>query len=152
MNRFRTLALIFLIGFLVVGQVVFSQSDSENENPESTPSEGLGFFTEGQVEPGFKVYDLHCAICHGYTLMSGEMGGPPVTGTYFFTRWGGKTVGELLTFIQAAMPFGQGNTLTATEYADVTAYILNFNKFPAGEVALAADSEVLTQVIVQPGE
>lgn len=141
----------FLIALLLSGQVVFSQgSESEGEAPADAAGAELGYYHPDQVDPGYRVYDMHCAICHGYTLMSGEMGGPPLTGTFFYNYWNGKTVGDMLEYVRNNMPLGQPRSLSAAEYANVVAYILDYNGFPAGETRLEAESPVLGQPIVQP--
>lgn len=156
MKRLRTLVPAILVGLMfLTGPGVFSQGDNAAGETPADPAgtdatASLGYFSVSQVEPGLEVYEQHCAICHGYTLQSGEMGGPPLTGKYFFDRWSGRTVGELLEYIHTNMPFGQGGTLTTTQYENVTAYVLDFNDFPAGEAPIGAESAVLDQPIVQP--
>ena len=155
MTRVRKIAPSLLAMILLVASpMVFSAGGSSETGAETQEQEAvvgdIGYFLESQVDPGFDVYDQHCAICHGYNLMSGEMGGPPLTGQFFYNYWAGRTVGDMLEYIRENMPLGQGGSLSATQYARVTAYILDFNNFPAGEIPLEAGSEVLTQPIVQP--
>jgi mono/diheme cytochrome c family protein len=152
MKGFRNWAtsLATVLVLLLISQVVFSQGgDGATESPADAASE-LGYFHPEQVDPGYRVYDEHCAVCHGYNLLSGEMGGPPLTGAFFYNYWAGKSVGDLLEYVRNNMPLGQPRSLTPEQYANVVAYILDYNKFPAGETRLAAESPVLDLPVVQP--
>jgi mono/diheme cytochrome c family protein len=108
-------------------------------------------FTSEQAEAGRVVYKDHCQVCHGDRLLSGEMGGPPLSGSFFFNRWEGKTIGELYSYTQEFMPFGRGGTLSKSEYSDVIAFVLEYNGFGAGETELAPDSETMDFKISKPG-
>lgn len=109
-----------------------------------------GLFSDEQVGPGNAVYKEHCQVCHGDKLLSGEMGGPPLSGAFFFNRWEGKTVGELYAYTQEFMPFGQGGLLSKTEYSDVVAFILHYNGFEAGDTKLSPDSDVMQMELAKP--
>lgn len=109
-----------------------------------------GLFAEEQVGAGSDVYKAQCQVCHGDKLLSGEMGGPPLSGAFFFNRWEGKTLGEFYEYIHDFMPFGQGGLLSKTEYSDVVAFILDYNGFAAGETAFSPDSDLAELVIAKP--
>lgn len=113
---------------------------------------GQGLFAEEQVEPGKSVYREHCQVCHGDKLLSGEMGGPPLSGAYFFSSWEGKSLAEFYEYVEETMPFGQGGLLSKEQYSDVLAFILDYNGFEAGDVKLAPGSEVMDTEISQPAE
>ena len=66
-----------------------------------------------------------------------------LSGNHFFARFGGMPVSGLYGFINTQMPLGQAGALGAQGNADVTAYILQTNKFPAGQTELPADMAAL---------
>lgn len=113
---------------------------------------GQGLFNEEQVESGESVYREQCQVCHGDKLLSGEMGGPPLSGAYFFNSWEGKSLTELYEYVQETMPFGQGGLLSKEEYSDVIAFILDYNGFEAGDINLTPGSEVMDTEISNPAE
>ena len=63
----------------------------------------------------------------------------PVAGYLGHFR-GDLTVKELLEYISTNMPSGSRGSLPANTVADIAAYVLKFNQFPAGSEALSADS------------
>ena len=60
---------------------------------------------------------------------------PPLATNDFSPSGYGKSVKELLDYITQNMPQDSRGSLGAKTYADVTAYILKTNMFPAGAAA-----------------
>lgn len=90
-------------------------------------------YSAAQATRGEALYMSMCVSCH-----------PPATYTgAVFLTWQGRTMGDLLAFLQEKMPKNDPGSLTAKEYADVMAYLLKLNKMPAGRVDLPADAKVL---------
>lgn len=106
-------------------------------------------FTMAQVERAHGVYGRLCAECHGDSFTGGLIGGPPLAGTIFLDRWGGRSVESLFTYTKTQMPQGGPNSLPAQQYADLIALILHANGHEAGEVELPGDPEVLRSVGVR---
>jgi hypothetical protein len=50
--------------------------------------------------------------------------------------------------IQKLMPATNPGTLTRPEAADLLAYILSFNKFPAGKTDLPSDEDSLKKLVL----
>jgi len=100
-----------------------------------------GVYQDAQATRGKDDYEYNCGSCHIHDL-SGDMikDVPPLTGPEFLETWNGKTVKELLEYISTNMPQGSRGSLPPNTVADITAYVLKFNQFPAGSEALAADS------------
>ena len=90
-----------------------------------------GAYTKGQSARGKGVYLEECAKCHGENLAGGE-GAPPLVGKDFIKSWYGKSAGDLLDRIIKTMPTDDPGSFSHRQYADITAYILNQNEFPAG--------------------
>lgn len=90
-------------------------------------------YSTAQATRGEALYMSLCVSCH-----------PPATYTgAVFLTWQGRSLGELLAFLQDKMPKNDPGSLTAKEYADVIAYLLKLNKMPAGRADLPADAKVL---------
>lgn len=108
-----------------------------------------GAFTEQQANRGRQTYELHCAGCHGSDLISADGYAPDLIGFSFTSRWHNVSVWNRYTVIRDSMPMGMGGFLSDEEYADIVAYILSYNKYPAGEHELIA-GEHLDAVIITP--
>ena len=103
-----------------------------------------GVYAAEQAKRGESLYTESCAACHDATLAGGV--GPALAGMEFIAGWKGKTVGELFETIKNTMPLTAPGTLTPAQTADSVAYILSFNKFPAGTTELPADPALLKSV------
>ena len=134
LNRFAAL-LILVFGVLVA--VLKAQ-----ESPHSLWD---GVYTQEQAKRGEAAYGERCARCHGTDLMSGDSV-PPLAGADFLSTWNTKTVGDLFDRIRTSMPADQPGTLNRQQCADIVAYLLSANKFPAGKTELATQSDSLKQI------
>jgi len=112
---------------------------------EATRSVWEGVYTEEQAARGKSSYLRQCAGCHGELMSGGEMA-PPLVGGEFLANWNGLTVGDLFDRIRTSMPLNSPGKLSRDVNADVTAYILQFNGFPASRSELDRRSEVLKQI------
>lgn len=106
-----------------------------------------GVFTTAQAAAGKTVFEAKCVTCHGEELMGQEMA-PPLTGPSFLGNWNGLSLGDLAVRIHTTMPANDPGNLTDQEVADVVAYILSFNQFPAGATALATDQAAQGQIAI----
>jgi mono/diheme cytochrome c family protein len=104
-----------------------------------------GVYTEEQATRGEEMYRKECASCHGETLVGGG-GSAPLTGGAFLSNWNGLTVGDLFERIRKTMPQGALGKLSKQQDADVLAYLLSFNKFPAGKTELQKQVEFLKEI------
>ena len=75
-----------------------------------------------------------------------EKTAPPLTGSAFMANWSGLTVGELFERIRLSMPEGRPGTLSRQQNADILAYMLSVNQFPAGKTELQKDTDRLKQI------
>src|SRR5947209_17783912 len=104
-----------------------------------------GVYTSQQADRGQAIYGKECGYCHGPALSGGEEA-PPLAGGTFIANWNGLTVGDLFERIRVSMPEGRPGTLSRQQNADVLAYILAFNQFPAGQTELYKETEPLKQI------
>ncbi len=107
-----------------------------------------GVYTEEQVKRGRPRYNEQCASCHGDTLMGGESA-PPLAGGEFLANWDGLTAGDLFERIRKTMPQDKPGKLSREVNADILAYILSMNKFPAGDAELPHATERLSQIRIE---
>ena len=115
------------------------------QEPATSRSVWDGVYTEEQAKRGEEMYHKECASCHGDTLVGGG-GAAPLTGGAFLSNWNGLTVGDLFERIRKTMPQGSLGKLSKQQDADVLAYLLNFNKFPAGKTELQKQVEFLKEI------
>ena len=106
-----------------------------------------GVFTNAQANRGNALYQDNCASCHGGSLQ-GEEENPPLSGKHFSSRWGGLPVSAIYGFINTQMPLGQPGSLGVQADADIVAYILSVNKFPAGLAELPTDNNALKAITI----
>lgn len=106
-----------------------------------------GVYTVGQAKLGQASYEKECASCHGGQLDGGNVT-PALSGDDFMSDWAGQTVGDLFDRIRTTMPAGHPGTLSPEEDVNIVAFILQFNKFPAGNARLPAESDKLKQIIL----
>lgn len=104
-----------------------------------------GVYTPEQAARGQALYNKECAGCHGQSLSGGEEA-PPLSGGAFLANWDGLTVGDLFERIRVSMPEGRPGTLGRQQNADILAYILTGNQFPAGKTELNKETELLKQI------
>jgi quinoprotein glucose dehydrogenase len=103
-----------------------------------------GVYGAEQSKRGATLYTETCAACHDAQLIGGV--GPPLAGKEFMTSWKDKTVGDLFETIRMQMPLTAPGTLTAEQTADAIAFILSFNKYPAGAADLPTDEAALKAI------
>jgi len=102
-------------------------------------------FTAQQVAAGKKAYESYCAVCHGNTLTNGTFG-TPLAGEYFRGKWVGHSAGTLYSKSHDTMPPASPGSLPKDAYANIVAYILDFNGYKTGGAALPAGGESLKKM------
>ncbi len=108
-----------------------------------------GVYTKEQSQRGQVIYFTSCVRCHK-AEMTGSQIVPPIIGEPFLARWRRKTAGDLFEWVRTSMPPFDTERLGRQESADVLAYVLSRNEFPAGDVELAADFGALRMIRVAP--
>ena len=117
--------------FAVVFAVSFSRAYAQQAR-----SARDGVYTAAQAARGHALYTNQCALCHGDGL-EGAMG-PPLAGPPFLDIWSAMSAGDLFDKIQNTMPADMPGTLTRPQAADLVAFVLESNQFPAGSAELSA--------------
>jgi mono/diheme cytochrome c family protein len=105
-----------------------------------------GVYAAAQATRGKALYDDKCSACHVGDLSGGGDGmASPLAGADFLKTWDGKSLGDFFAQVQR-MPMGEEKTMTDAQRADVVAYILQFNKMPAGQAELKGDPAALKPI------
>ena len=107
-----------------------------------------GVYTEAQAKRGEPLYKRECASCHGDSLTGGESA-PPLAGGEFLANWNGLTLADLFERIRKTMPLDKPGKLSREVNADILAYVLGVNGFPAGKTELQHTANQLKQIRVE---
>ena len=132
---------LFCLGLIIGGispQLIHGQS---------SPVAGDGVYSADQAQRGETLYKKQCTACHGDAL-DGVGPYPPLSGDDFLSKYEGKPASNLYDMIQKLMPATAPGSLSRSDAADLFAYILSFNKFPAGKTDLPSDADSLKKLTV----
>jgi mono/diheme cytochrome c family protein len=99
-----------------------------------------GVYTAAQAERGIAVYKSKCASCHAPNRFTDD---------FFYQSFAGKPLWEMFEVISDSMPEDDPGGLKKEEYADVIAYLLKLNNFPAGEAELPTDKDALSAILME---
>ena len=133
-----------------------------------------GVFTSAQAEAGRIAYENTCARCHTYTLLGrkgaeGELPPvsslseadqkfignpnhvPPLAGEAFLSRWGQKTVAQLIARFEITVrdPNFHFKDVNEDTTVNITAYVLEKNGARPGPQPLTRATEVVVNSIVK---
>ena len=137
----------FLIGLTIVAATgALLGSAVRAQAPATSVTDGV--YSAAQAKRGQTTYNDSCAKCHLDDL-SGGATSPPLQGAEFLSNWKGKTLATLFDEIRMTMPFDSPGSLTPAQYADVLAYMLSTNKFPAGEKELDKDPAPMQTIKIE---
>ena len=112
---------------------------------QGTRSTWDAVYTEAQAQRGAELFDRECAGCHGPSGAGGSMA-PALVGPAFSANYDGQTVGDLFERNRTTMPIGKEGQLSGQQNADITAFMLQVNGFPAGGAELATQAMMLKQI------
>ncbi|MGH7070742.1 MAG: c-type cytochrome [Acetobacteraceae bacterium] len=108
------------------------KNTAEVKESRATTGAVPALYTKAQAAAGAAVFAANCVSCHGENLQG--TAAPSVAGTDFLTaaKSNGWTMQALRALVFMDMPFNDPGSLSATEYADVLAFVLASNCYPAG--------------------
>jgi mono/diheme cytochrome c family protein len=106
-------------------------------------------YTQAQAKRGQEQYDVHCTSCHGADMQGDGADVPALSDLRFARKWTGRTLKDLFQLISQRMPENRPATLSKDAYADVLAYILQVNGFPAGVRALPYEPDTLARILFE---
>ena len=97
-----------------------------------------GVYTSAQADRGMSIYDGQCASCHELSRFKGKD---------FASAWSDKPLTDLHTAVKS-MPMDNPGSLKPEEYADILAYFLSINGYPAGQAELKGDDAAIAAIKV----
>ncbi|HXT16414.1 MAG TPA: cytochrome c [Gemmatimonadaceae bacterium] len=103
-------------------------------------------YSAAQASHGDTIYKATCVKCHGAALEGTATDGGPLTGKPFLDNWNGLAMDQLFDKVFTTMPSDKPQSLPRKEVADVLAYVLSRNQFPAGSAALPDSMELLRDI------
>jgi S-disulfanyl-L-cysteine oxidoreductase SoxD len=112
---------------------------------ETTSSVLDGVYSAPQAARGADGFVQNCAPCHGASL-GGVGEAPALLGAQFIADFNGLTVGDLFERIRTTMPLNNPGGLSRDQYADILAFLLKSNGFPAGPRELYRRTEYLNVI------
>ena len=109
-----------------------------------------GVYSTAQAARGEEIYQEFCSACHGARLQGTPAAA--LTGDAFRGRWedGKHTLDDLYYIIRSLMPNNAPGSLSKAQYADVVAFILKVNNYPAGAQELIPQAALMKSVTLQP--
>lgn len=122
-----------------------AQSDAQSATPGVARTVWDAVYTEGQARRGEAAFAQSCASCHAEDLR-GRSTAPSLVEESFAFLWGDLTVGELFSRTRTKMPSDRPGSLPPETYADIVAFLLQKNGFPAGATEMAAVADALDAI------
>ena len=107
---------------------------------QATKSVNDGVYSADQAARGDAAFKSKCSGCHYISQFSGDD---------LYKEWAGKPLSELFSLMRETMPEDNPGTLDAQTYADVIAYFLQVNKFPAASTDLVGTDEVMRGIMME---
>ncbi len=142
----RALALSFIVGACASAPQPSAGTAPVGNPPElaaASPSGTSvldGVFTSGQASRGEQRFRQVCAACHSTNEFRGGR---------FRIKWVGQTAGDFFDLVSTTMPDGDPGSLSPEDYANLLAYILSLNGYPAGQEPLPADVSALRNIRIE---
>lgn len=93
-----------------------------------------GVYTAPQADRGAAVFKSTCTACHDPERFTGDE---------FLSGWTGKSLHSLFDHMSTSMPEDNPGSLKPQQYADVVAYFLKLNGYPAGKTELTGGADVM---------
>lgn len=131
---------IWVTGLVASPAVGQAADQAAGQNAPAKRSARDGVFTKAQADIGKASFEKTCAQCHAFQPASKSDIYPDLAGDAFLTKWNGRAARDLITLIFTTMPNDGSAFLTEEQSADLAAYILLQNGFPAGELPLKGDA------------
>lgn len=99
-----------------------------------------GVFTAEQADEGRAAYEKNCTACHaaGY-----------FTASTFQRSWSDRALYWLFKQIRTTMPEDNPGSLDRRDVADILAYILSLNDYPAGDLPLPHEDDPLRLIVLE---
>lgn len=137
------LAMLILVSLVVTGCATRGGSaDVESVSPSGNPTTIWdGVYSGEQAQRGEQAAWAHCFSCH----LPLDWGNPA-----FMQSASTWRLGDLFNTISRTMPYDTPGSLSAEQYADIVAYMLQLQEAPAGANELSSSLRELDMIVVPP--
>lgn len=129
-----------IVGMLGVGTALAWALVASAGAAQPARSVNDGVYTAVQAERGTKLFDKACTACHEPARF---------TGAEFTSAWTGMPLQGLFDAV-TTMPEDNPGSLQPQEYADIVAFFLQLNEYPAGADELKGAAEALRAISMEP--
>lgn len=152
-RRSASVALLVTLGALGCAAANTARPDAGGAPPAGATTLSVptnvwhGVYASTQAQRGALAYAEECSSCHAEDLR-GSGNAPSLVGVSFLFLWENRSLEELFTTVRTEMPTNEPNSLPASTYAEIVAYILERNSFPAGERDLVPEPSVLEGIAI----
>jgi mono/diheme cytochrome c family protein len=135
MNPRRGFLSILSSSVLLLGALTAAQAPLKSTND--------GVYAAGQGDRGKAAFQARCTACHESSQFASRE---------FISGWSKEPLSSLYEMIAGTMPADNPGGLPPQEYADVVAYFLQLNGYPAGAEELKAGKEAMSTIRLDPPE
>jgi mono/diheme cytochrome c family protein len=106
-----------------------------------------GVYSTADADRGKQAYAQLCSRCHGATMKGGATA-PGLIGTKFFDRWHDLRLGDVVAYIQAAMPREHDFYVSGQSARDIVSLMLQKSGVPAGKTPMPNDVKALQEILI----
>jgi mono/diheme cytochrome c family protein len=151
MTKSRWLISVAAAGFLSAATARILASPPGQSGPATRegpfPTIWSGVYSSAEAERGKQAYRQLCSRCHGAD-MKGGLTEPGLIGAKFFDRWHDLRLGDVVAYIQAAMPREHEFFVSADSAREIVSLMLQESGVPAGAKPMSADLNVQHSILV----
>ncbi len=123
---------------IVVSGPAYAKATAGEQPTTRTTNDGV--YTAAQAERGKKAFATACTTCHEPSRFAGDA---------FHESWNGKAMKEIWDVASGTMPEDNPGSLKQGEYADILAYFLQMNDYPAGEAELQPGAATMAAIKIE---
>jgi mono/diheme cytochrome c family protein len=116
---------------------------------EPFPTIWSGVYSKAEAERGRQAYAQLCSRCHGVD-MKGGVTAPGLVGSKFFDRWHDLRLGDVVAYIQAAMPREHEFFVPADSARAIVALMLSESGVPPGKNPMPSDVKLQHGILITP--
>jgi mono/diheme cytochrome c family protein len=129
-----------MIRYALIGAAALAVTAVVTSAQAPTKTTNSGVYTTAQSTRGKTLFDQKCSGCHEPSRFSGDA---------FLESWNNKTMKDIWDVASGTMPEDNPGSLKQQEYADVLAYFLSLNDYPAGESELQPGAAPMASIKIE---
>jgi mono/diheme cytochrome c family protein len=138
-----------IVAAAAAAMAVFSGSIVKPVAAQAPKNVWDGAYTAEQAVRGKQLYVDSCSNCHKEGLQGSDLA-PALKGDDFLLQWADSSMKDVFDTISTKMPQDNPGSLMPQVNADILAFILQVNKFPAGHDELKPDATLLKGITITP--